>query len=115
MHELNLKESQHEWHGSYRHYAIGFVLSLLLTSLSFYLVATKQLTSPTLVYTIVGLALLQAICQLIFFLHVGQEDSPKWETLIFCFMVLVLLIVAGGSLWIMGDLNDRVMSEMTHD
>lgn len=28
-------------------------------------------------------------------------------------MVLVLLIIAIGSLWIMNDLNDRVMSGMT--
>ena len=33
---------------------------------------------------IVALALLQAIVQLLFFLHVGQEAKPRWETLVFC-------------------------------
>jgi cytochrome o ubiquinol oxidase operon protein cyoD len=55
--------------------------------------------------------------QLRFFLHLGQEAKPRWETMIFYFMVLVLLIIALGSLWIMHDLEERVMSnmEMTHD
>ena len=45
----------------------------------------------------------------------GQEAKPRWETLIFCFMVLILLIIVIGSLWIMNDLNERVMPEMTRE
>lgn len=111
-HELSLQEMQKEWHGTYKAYWIGFILSLILTSASFGLVAFKGLSGDTLVYTLVALALVQAVVQLIFFLHVGQEASPKWETIVFAFMVLVLLIIAVGSLWIMHDLNARVMSDM---
>jgi cytochrome o ubiquinol oxidase subunit IV len=117
--ELSLKEIQKEWHGSYKAYAVGFFACLILTGASFLLVISKTLSGPALVYTVVALALIQAAIQLLFFLHVGQEAKPRWETLIFCFMILVLLIIAVGSLWIMNDLNDRVMSgmtkEMTHD
>lgn len=111
-HELTLKEIKKEWHGTFRAYLIGFLVSIFLTVISFYLVAEKVLSGPPLIYTLVGLALLQAVFQLLFFLHVGQEAKPRWETLIFFFMVLVLLIIAIGSLWVMYDLNDRVMSEM---
>ena len=118
--DLSLKETQKEWHGTIKSYVIGFTASLLLTLISFYLVGAKVLSGQTLIYTIVGLAFVQAIVQLLFFLHLGQEAKPRWETLIFYFMVLVLLIVVLGTLWIMHDLDERVMGnmmtkEMTHD
>lgn len=116
--DLSLQEIQKEWHGTLKAYCIGFVASLLLTAASFLLVAKKWLIGPTLVYVIVALALTQAIVQLLFFLHVGEEAKPRWETMVFYFMVMVLLIIAIGSLWIMYDLNDRVMGnmeEMNHD
>jgi cytochrome o ubiquinol oxidase operon protein cyoD len=60
----------------------------------------------------VALAFIQAIVQLLLLLHVGQEAHPRWETMVFYFMVVVLLIVALGTLWIMYDLNNRVMMDM---
>lgn len=111
-HELSLKETQKEYHGTLKSYLIGFLASLLLTLLSFTLVAAKLLSGQHLIYTIAGLSLTQAILQLLFFLHVGQEAKPRWETLVFCFMVLILLIIVIGTLWIMSDLNERMMSNM---
>jgi cytochrome o ubiquinol oxidase subunit IV len=110
--QLSLKEIKREYHGTLKSYLIGFIVSLLLTATSFLLVISKQLSGSNLVYTIVSLALTQAIFQLVFFLHIGQEAKPRWETLAFFFMVLVLFIVAFGSLWIMHDLDDRVMSNI---
>lgn len=109
MSELSLKEIQKEYHGTLKSYLIGFLVSLLLTGGSFFLVLTRLLSENFLIYSIIGLAITQAIIQLLFFLHVGQEAKPRWETLIFYFMLLVLFIVVIGSLWIMFDLNHRVM------
>jgi cytochrome o ubiquinol oxidase subunit IV len=115
-HELSLKEIKKEWHGTLSAYLIGLVASLLFTTLSFFLVIERPLSEPYLVYSIVSLALIQAIFQLRFFLHLGQEAKPRWESIVFYFMVMVLLIVALGSLWIMYDLDQRVMRmEMSHD
>lgn len=117
-HDLSLKETQKEYHGTLKSYLIGFIVSLILTILSFTLVAAKLLSGSGLVYTIATLALIQATLQLLFFLHLGKEAKPRWETLIFGFMVLMLLIIVIGTLWIMSDLNDRMMSNMgpmTHD
>ena len=113
MSELSLKEMKKQWHGSIKSYAIGFIASLILTSASFLLVMTKTLTGTTLINTIVALALLQAGFQLIFFLHVGQESKPRWETMTFFLMFVILLVIAIGSLWIMNDLNERMMMDMT--
>lgn len=107
--ELSLKQIKKEWHGSFRAYMIGFFASLFLTIVSFALVATKLLSTQLIVLIITGLALTQAILQVLFFLHVGQEARPRWETLVFFFMILVLVIVVLGTLWIMYDLDVRVM------
>lgn len=112
MSELSLKQIKKEWHGSLKAYAIGFVASLVLTTAAFLLVITQTLDGTTLVNTLVALALVQALFQLVFFLHVGQEPKPRWETVTFCFMFAILLIVALGSLWIMHDLNERMMPNM---
>lgn len=112
-HELSLREIKKEWHGSLKAYVKGFITSIVLTAASFLLVITKALTGPILIYTLIGLALIQALCQLLFFLHVGEEPKPRWETLVFYFMVLILLIVAIGSIWIMHDLDERMMINMT--
>lgn len=118
-HELSLNEIKKEWHGTLKGYLIGFAACLLLTGVSFLLVITKTMSGQTLIHTIVALALVQAVVQLVLFLHVGQEPAPRWETLVFSFMLMVLLILAGGSLWIMHDLNERVMPnmqmEISHD
>lgn len=113
--EPSLKEIKKEYHGTYRAYAIGFIGSLVLTAVSFFLVISKLFSGPFLICSLIALALVQAVIQLLFFLHVGKEAKPRWETLVFIFMVVILLIVALGSLWIMYDLDDRVMMGMVHD
>lgn len=119
--ELSLKEIQKEWHGTLKSYVIGFLASLLLTAFSFGLVITNMLSGHILMYTLIGLAVVQAIVQLLFFLHVGQEAKPRWETIAFSATVLFVLILVIGTLWVMHDLDERVMSgmgmteEMSHD
>lgn len=110
--EPTLAEIQKQWHGTLKSYIIGFVISIILTFIAFFLVYERLFSGYALIYTIVGLGIAQAIAQLIFFLHVGQEAKPRWETFIFLIMVLLLLIIAIGSMWIMFDLDKRVMTEM---
>lgn len=110
--ELTLSDVQKEWHGTLAGYVFGFFASLILTGLSFGLVALKWFDGVGLYFIVISLGIIQAAAQIVFFLHVGSEAKPKWETMIFCFMVLVLTIVVIGTLWIMYDLNDRVMPAM---
>lgn len=113
--ELSLKEVQKQWHGTLSSYLIGFFISLLLTLASFGLVMTQLFAAPVTTVIVVGLALTQAICQLLFFLHLGKEAKPRWESLAFYFMLLVVFIVAFGTLWIINDLQGRVMTEMNKE
>lgn len=109
MSELSLREIQKEWHGSLRSYLMGYMACLLLTAASFAVVISGVLSKTTVSAAIIVLALAQAIVQVRFFLHVGEEAKPRWETVGFFFMVLFLAIVAIGSLWVIFDLNSRTM------
>jgi cytochrome o ubiquinol oxidase operon protein cyoD len=54
------------------------------------------------------LAVIQCFVQLIFFLNLGKTMGPRWKLAAFLFMLLIVIIVAGGSLWIMRDLDYRM-------
>ncbi len=108
----NLKTIKKQWHGTLKSYVIGFIGSVVLTGASFTLAWTQFISGHTLIYLLVGLGILQAFLQLKFFLHIGSEPKPQWESLIFLFTVMVLLIIVLGSLWVMHDLDYRMMPEM---
>ncbi len=112
-HDPSLKEIQKEWHGTLKAYFIGFIGSFVLTGISFALVITKRFSADILTYMLIGLAVIQAIVQLLCFLHVGVEEAkPRWTSMIFCFTALILIIIVIGTLWIMHDLNTRMMPDM---
>ena len=113
MHEEpSLDQIKKDYHGSLKSYLIGLIASLILTLTSFYLVWTAGLSRHALICTVLGLAVVQAAFQLLFFMHLGKEDKPRWESISFFFMLTCLAIIVLGSLWIMYDLNNRVMSGM---
>lgn len=99
--------------GSYRSYIIGFILSIVLTLLAYFLVVGHHFTGFTLVLILIGLSVLQVLVQLRFFLHLGEESKPYWNILTFLFTVLVIGILVLGTLWIMYELNYRMMPAMS--
>jgi len=86
-------------------YIIGFVWSIGLTLIAYSLVVQNRLSHTTLIAIIVGLALLQAVIQLLYFLHLDTEAKPRWKLFVFLFMLMVVMILVFGSLWIMNNLN----------
>ena len=97
--------------GRFNSYLAGFLASAVLTLIA-YKIASRHIESShtafshrVLVAALMGLAATQLIVQLIFFLHLGRESKPRWNLMVFGFMALVLVILVGGSLWIMYSLN----------
>jgi cytochrome o ubiquinol oxidase subunit IV len=107
--ERSLEEIQRHWPQTLRLYLTGFFGSLFLTILSFSLTAAKFFSTKGLIVSLILLAVLQAFVQLVFFMHMGKEEKPRWMSLLFYLMATILLIVVIGSLWIMIDLDHRVM------
>ena len=96
-------------------YVIGFVLSLTLTLVAYFLVVNHLLIGPVLIGAIILLAVTQFFVQVTLFLHVGEEAKPKWNLSAFLFMLLVVIIIVVGSLWIMANLNYNMMSPTQMD
>ncbi len=94
-----------ENHGTVANYVIGFVSSIILTLLAYTLVVNQVFSGWNLAYAIIGLALIQLIVQLRYFLHLGQESEPRWNLLLFDFMLIIVVIVVIGSIWIMQNLH----------
>ncbi|MGB7977958.1 MAG: cytochrome o ubiquinol oxidase subunit IV [Chlamydiales bacterium] len=91
--------------GSFKTYAIGFLLSIVLTLASYFSVTNHLLTGWVLIGAIFTFCLIQVFVQLVFFLHLGKEARPRWNLTIFLFMLLVLVIIVLGSIWIMDNLR----------
>jgi len=99
----------------YRSYLVGFGLSLALTIMA-YVVTSMQVSSgggaysrTPLIIGLVVLAITQLIVQLLYFFHLGTESKPRLNTFSFLFMLMVIVIIGFGSLWIMYNLNYRMM------
>lgn len=97
-------------HGTVRSYTIGFILSIGLTIGSYIIVTQHLFTTRNVIAAILGLAVLQLLIQVLFFLHLGRESKPRWNLVAFLFMLLVVLIVVIGSIWIMANLDYNMMS-----
>jgi cytochrome o ubiquinol oxidase operon protein cyoD len=107
-----MMDTHHGWNFSHKPQYIGFVMSVVLTVAAYRIAINHELTGSLLTMTIVGFAFLQALIQLVFFLHLGLESKPHWSLITFLFTVLVILIVIGGSLWIMNNLDYNLMPTM---
>lgn len=107
--------------GTLRTYIIGFILSLLLTLAApgfIWLHGYLHHAFPShgmLGVFFVALALAQLFVQLVFFLHMGKEASPKWNLLALSFAAIVVMIVVGGTLWIMHDLDHNMQMNQQYN
>lgn len=88
-------------------YIAGFGLSLLFTLSAYLLVVNHAASRNVLIGLVTAFALCQFAVQSFFFLHLGNESKPRWRMGIFFFMLSVVIILVGGSLWIMYSLNVR--------
>ena len=89
-------------------YVVGFVGSVAITMAAYLLVTRSGAPKDVIIGLISGLAILQFIVQMLFFLHVGDEHKPRYKFMVMLLMLMVVLIVVFGSLWIMNNLNYRM-------
>ena len=99
----------HGWSASLKPIWIGLILSLVLLLAAYRIVTYYHLTSIGIVYTVFALGIIQALIQLVFFMHLGLEDKPYWHMITFLFTALIVIIVVGGTIWIMSNLNYNLM------
>lgn len=96
-------------------YITGYVLSTILTLAAYVLVSVHinhQHNYPSDSFMQIALpvlAVIQLFVQMILFLGLGRDKKPRWNTYAFIFAGTIVLIIVIGSLWIMSNLNYRMM------
>lgn len=105
-----------EDHGSLKSYAIGFVLSVILTAIPFWMVMGKVFDkSSTTALVILGFAAVQIVVHMVYFLHMNTKAQGGWSMMALIFTVVLVVIMLAGSIWVMYHLNHNMMPGMMHD
>jgi cytochrome o ubiquinol oxidase subunit IV len=92
-----------------RGYLTGFILALILTAIPFGAVMSHAL-SPTIVLSVIlAAAALQILVHLHYFLHLGAPTDEPWNFPATLFTAIIIVLVVGGSIWIMSNLAGRTM------
>ncbi len=94
-------------------YLIGFGLAVLLTVIPFGLVYWQLLPAGGALVVIAVAAIAQIVVQLRYFLHIDFERTPRENLVALLFAGFLILVMVGGSLWIMFDLRYRHHLEMS--
>lgn len=95
-------------------YIVGLALSLLLTLTAFGIIEVHfwshhAIFSHAFLYAaIVVLALIQFAVQVYCFLHLGRGADRDWNITAFSFALIVVVILVGGTLWIMSNLQSNM-------
>jgi len=97
-------------HANLRDYLIGFVLSVFLTAIPFWLVigevfADKRITTAI----IVVFAIAQMLVHIVYFLHLDTRSQAGWNMLAAIFTIVLVVIAISGSLWVMYHMNANMM------
>ena len=102
-------------HVSGREYLTGFLLSVALTAIPFWLVMAKVLPTPTITtLVILAFAMVQVVVHMVYFLHMNPKSEGGWNLLALIFTAVLLVIVLIGTLWVMHHMNSNMMPAM-HD
>lgn len=104
----------HHAHGSFKSYSIGFLLSVILTAIPFWLVMSGKGfdKSSTTAIVILGFAAVQIVVHMIYFLHLNTKAEGGWNMLALIFTVVLVVITLSGSIWVMYHLNHNMMPGM---
>ena len=94
--------------GAVKSYFIGFILSLIFTLVPYYLVQSHKGIGNLLLVAILGLAVIQLIIQILYFLHLGRGPKPHWELYFFISTIGIILVVVGASLIIINNLHSNM-------
>jgi len=102
--------ANHASHGSLKGYVTGFVLSLVLTAIPFWLVMGKVFDRPGATAAILlGFAAVQIVVHMVYFLHMNARSEGGWTLLALIFTLVLVVIALSGSLWVMYHLNENMM------
>jgi cytochrome o ubiquinol oxidase operon protein cyoD len=103
-------------HGTFSTYVLGFVLSVVLTAIPFWLVMDRVIDSSRVTgLVILAFAVVQIVVHIVYFLHMDTKSESGWNMLALIFTLVLVVITLSGSIWIMYHLNSNMMPMSPHD
>jgi cytochrome o ubiquinol oxidase operon protein cyoD len=102
-------EGEGDFHVSFKGYAVGFMLSVILTAIPFWLVMGKALPATLTSIIVLGLAAIQMVVHIVYFLHLDRKSQGGWNLLALVFTAIVLFILLSGTIWVMLHMNENMM------
>ncbi len=97
-------------HSSLRDYTIGFVLSVILTAIPFWLVMAKVISDRNTAVLVLGaFAVVQILVHMVYFLDMNGNVEGGWTMLSTIFTVVFVAIAIAGTLWVMFHMNANMM------
>ncbi len=101
------------FHASFRDYATGFILSVILTAIPFWLVMSGAIADKQIAAIVItAFAAVQIVVHMIYFLHMSGKIEGGWNLMAMLFTLLLVAIVLSGTLWVMFHLNANMMPTM---
>ena len=104
-------DSHDAGHGSVKSYAIGFILSVILTVIPFGLVMYPTLPKSITLMIVLAFAVIQVLVHLVYFLHLDRSEAQRENVIAFVFAGLVIVLLVGLSLWIMFSIHTYMMAK----
>ena len=104
-------DSHDAGHGSVKSYAIGFILSVILTLIPFGLVMYPTLPKSITLMIVVAFAVIQVLVHLVYFLHLDRSAAQRNNVIAFVFAAIVIVLLVGLSLWIMFSIHTFMMAK----
>ena len=106
----------HGAHGTFRSYTTGFVLSVILTAIPFWLVMGDVLNDTLKTGIIImALAAVQIVVHMIYFLHMNTKSEGGWTFLALLFTLTLVVITLVGSIWVMYHMDQNMMPMSPHE
>jgi cytochrome o ubiquinol oxidase operon protein cyoD len=103
-------DEQHGLHATLGGYVVGFVLSVILTAIPFWIVMTKAIESSGFtIVAILAFAAVQIVVHMVFFLHMTPKAEGGWSMMALAFTIILVVITLSGSLWVMFHLKSNMM------
>jgi len=96
-------------------YLTGFVLSVILTAIPFWLVMSQTIIDRNIAVLVLGgFAVAQILVHMVFFLHMNGKLEGGWTMLSTIFTIIFLVIAVAGTLWVMFHMNANMMPGHQH-
>ncbi|HEX5211282.1 MAG TPA: cytochrome C oxidase subunit IV family protein [Pseudolabrys sp.] len=90
-------------------YLAGLAIAAVLTVAAFGCVVWTDWPRPAVLWVTAALAATQVAVHLRYFLHLTWRRSNLDRLQLVAFTILLVVLMAGGTLWILGNLRERMM------